>query len=285
MFFHFQLKPIAEIKPWGKKEKPVLHWFGLSDGWYWLQMGETELFRYSDPFLAAYPPQDPALTSHPLRPYVDYYVVRFWEDILAILPDILDPLPTSLVQRMEPIDQWLHWCQKAEKWRENAREMSREREYETRDDLLCTALDWWWNRHLYTGPIKCYPGIHLWSDGQLVHCLWDSRNTQFEDGLFIWEAVYGIKAIPVIAFMEAVTSFNERFISAMADRVSTVQAFWARPEITLDFAQLAREHVQRSEHFAKRMAEVPTRAKTATEWEQSLEAIKAIENDPHFGKG
>ena len=82
--------------------------------------------------------------------------------------------------------------------------------------------------------------------------------------------------------MEAVTTFNERFIAAMAERVGTVLAGWSRPEIALDFAQLAREHVQRSEHFAKRMAEVPTRAKSATEWEQCLEAIRAIENDPQF---
>ncbi|GCE28736.1 hypothetical protein KDA_42200 [Dictyobacter alpinus] len=277
MFFHFQLHPIAEIKPWGGKEEPVLHWFGLSDGWYWFQIGETEIFRYSKPFLAAYPP-----IPHPPRPYIDYYVVRLWEDILEIVPDIIDPLPAPLLQRMESIDQWLNWCKKAEKWREDAREMCSEEESDARGELLSTALEWWWRRHLYTGPFIITPGMHFWSDGQIVHCLWDTRQAQFADDQFIWEAIYGTKAIPVTTFMEAVTSFNERFIAAMAERVNTVLTNWSRPEITIDFAHLAREHVQRSEHFASRMAEVPTRARTATAWEQCLEAIKVIENDTAF---
>ena len=149
MFFHFQLNPIAEIAPWGKKDEPVLHWFGLSDGRYWIQIGETELFRYSKPVLAAYPPQDSALATHTLQPYVDYFVARLWEDILAIVPDVLDPLPAFLLRRMEPIDQWLQWCQKAERWREDAREMCTEEVSEARGDLLRAALEWWWRRHLY----------------------------------------------------------------------------------------------------------------------------------------
>jgi hypothetical protein len=82
--------------------------------------------------------------------------------------------------------------------------------------------------------------------------------------------------------MDAVSSFNTGFITAMAERVHTVQASWSRPEITLDLAQLAHAQAQRSEHFAKRMAEVPARAKAAAEWETILEAIRAIENDPSF---
>jgi len=281
MFFHFQLTPIAEIKPWGKKNEPSLHWFGLSDGRYWIQIGETEVFRYSKAVLAAYPPQDQALATHSLNPYLDYYVTRLWEDILEIVPDILDPLPAPLVQRMEPIDTWLQWCQKAHIWQEDPQEICSEETLDARRDMYNEALLWWWDRKLYTGAIRFHPGIHFWSDGQFVHCTWDSRDSQVDSRL-IWEAVYGIKVIPVTTFMEAVTSFNTRFISAMAERVHTVQASWSRPEIELDLAQLAHEHVQRSEHFAKRMAEVPTRANAATEWERILEAIRAIENDPGF---
>jgi hypothetical protein len=126
MFFHFQLTPIAEIKPWGEKDDLRLHWFGLSDGQYWIRIGEAEIFRYSKQVLGAYPPQDSALATDPFQPYVDYYVVRLWEDILEIVPDVLDPLSTLLLERMEPIDQWLHWCQKAESWREDPQDMCSE---------------------------------------------------------------------------------------------------------------------------------------------------------------
>jgi hypothetical protein len=139
MFFHFQLTPIAEIKPWGKKDEPSLHWFGLSDGRYWIQIGETEVFRYSKTVLAAYPPQDPALATHSLDPYLDYYVARLWEDILEIVPDILDPLPAPLVQRMEPIDTWLQWCQKAHIWQEDPQEICSEEALDARRSTLVSG--------------------------------------------------------------------------------------------------------------------------------------------------
>jgi hypothetical protein len=282
MFFHFHLTPIEEIKPWGTKDEPVLHWFGLSDGQYWIHIGETELFRYSQPFLAAYLPQDPALATHPSQLYVDYFVVRLWEDILEIVPDILDPLPTPLLQRMEPIDQWLQWCQKAQSWQEDPQETCDEQILDTRRDLYNKALLWWWHRKLYTGPIRFYPGIFFWCDGQFIRCLWDSRRSHDEDGLPIWEAVYGSAVISVTTFKEAVASFNTRFIAAMAERVQQVLTNWSRPEIALDLAQLAHEQEQRAEHFVRRMTEITAQAKTAIEWESILDAITAIENDPAF---
>jgi len=31
MLFQFHLRPLEEVEPWGEN-RPVLHWFGLSDG-------------------------------------------------------------------------------------------------------------------------------------------------------------------------------------------------------------------------------------------------------------
>jgi len=280
MFFHFQLHPIAEILPWGGKgQTPVLHWFGLSDGRYWMQIGEAEVFRLNEMILAA---DHPDRAPHPLNHYVNYYVVRLWEDILEIVPDVVDPLPPAILERMQSIDTWLQWCQKVEHWQDDEQELRSEEVHDARRDLHKEALSWWWSRHLYTGPILFGPGMHFWSDGQCVHCLWDSRGSLSKDGIPLWDAVYGTASMPMATFMEAVTSFNTRFISAMAERVEIVLADWSRPEIKIDFDYLAREHVQRSEHFAKRMGEVPTRAKTPAQWQRTLEAIQAIENDPDF---
>ncbi len=46
MLFNFQLRPVTAIAPFGSGW-PTLHWFGLSDGWYWLDVAGAELFRYS----------------------------------------------------------------------------------------------------------------------------------------------------------------------------------------------------------------------------------------------
>lgn len=46
--FQFELRQLDQIQPWGAPDDPNLHWFGLTDGWYWIQVGEDRLFEYSD---------------------------------------------------------------------------------------------------------------------------------------------------------------------------------------------------------------------------------------------
>jgi hypothetical protein len=29
-------------------ETPRLHWFGLTDGWYWIEVGELRLLQYAN---------------------------------------------------------------------------------------------------------------------------------------------------------------------------------------------------------------------------------------------
>lgn len=74
--FNFELRPVHAITPWGG-ESPTLSWFGLSDGWYWLELGGQEIFR-----ARAVEPGEP--------PYADYQVVRLWEDVLELFPAVLE---------------------------------------------------------------------------------------------------------------------------------------------------------------------------------------------------
>jgi len=69
------------------------NWYQLTDGWYWLDIGETRLFRYTPMFVAS-------LAQGPIRPssdhYVDYYVVELWESVMDIFVAMLEPIPSSL---------------------------------------------------------------------------------------------------------------------------------------------------------------------------------------------
>lgn len=40
--FRFELYPLDEMSPWGS-DQPRLHWFGLTEGWYWLEASGQEL--------------------------------------------------------------------------------------------------------------------------------------------------------------------------------------------------------------------------------------------------
>ena len=60
-----------EVSPWGGAgDRPRLHWFGLTEGWYGIQVGEHEMLRYRR-------------LDHP-DCYIGYYLARLWEDLIVL---------------------------------------------------------------------------------------------------------------------------------------------------------------------------------------------------------
>ena len=92
MLFNFALFPLGEtiidrLEPDGKHSS--LCWYNLTDGWYWIEADTAQLFRYTPEWMALWSAQDPCPVHWP---YVDYQVVRLWEDLLEILPKVMEPL-------------------------------------------------------------------------------------------------------------------------------------------------------------------------------------------------
>ncbi len=84
--FEFELRPLDQVKPWGTPADPNLHWFGLTDGQFWIQVGEHRLFEYHQ-----------ASRNHSGAPqYCDYQVARLYEDIISLVPHALVPVPDDL---------------------------------------------------------------------------------------------------------------------------------------------------------------------------------------------
>ncbi|MCF2532202.1 DUF5984 family protein [Yinghuangia soli] len=97
--FRFGLRPLDDVRPWGDG---TLHWFALTDGWYCIDAAGHELLRYAPPPSPGPEPADPEPADpardqppepapDPFDHYVDYFVVRLWEDLLYLLPDLLAP--------------------------------------------------------------------------------------------------------------------------------------------------------------------------------------------------
>ncbi len=93
-FVEFTLDPINEIAPWGNEQRgDSLSWFGFTQGKYRLKVGNDLLLNYADEAMKAFKKKYPALYP---GPWVDYYVVRLWEDLLELLPHILQRVPDAL---------------------------------------------------------------------------------------------------------------------------------------------------------------------------------------------
>ena len=262
MLFEFILRPLEEVQPWGDDE-PTLHWFGLTDGWCWWNVGSQQLFRNNQVWLDRWAGEYPKLASDP--PYVDYQISRPWEDLLTCLRSVLDPVPGGLVERARDRKRWENFQRVAFAWADTQTDKKA-------GDLPYGAFQWWWRRTWDAGYLRCPPNVWLWAQGDTFHIRWDNRDV-IDDGLPAWEATEGEITMPIADFVEEAKSFDDRLMSAMAERVNAVVSGALRPDIKIDLAHLTYEQSDRATWLENAL----TLGRVEEDWDKVREALATLE--------
>jgi len=259
MLFNFQLNPIDAIAPWGLE--PHLHWYGITFGNYWIDIGGVELFRYTDAMLNQW-----QLSTE--QPYDDYQVSRIWEDVLKFLPDVLASVPESVARTLGVSGDGQSWEARVTRWR--ARRVSEDDEY---DNLYDQATWWWHSRRMTSGYLIYDPCIFLWRIGTEITMRWNT-DLRTPDGLPVWTAAPGTCTLPVPDFIDEVRSFDDRLMRSMGERVRSVKERWDRSGISIDVDNLEREQRDRSQWLAQSLQRAP--GLPATDWEQVVHAATRL---------
>ncbi|MBN8614226.1 MAG: hypothetical protein J0L92_26745 [Deltaproteobacteria bacterium] len=89
--FHFRLREIDDVEPWVHGSTRRLHWFGLTDGYSWLRLGDVDVGALR-----------PEIAPDPAWPYLDYQVARVWEDVLEAAAHAFTPVPSDASARVAP---------------------------------------------------------------------------------------------------------------------------------------------------------------------------------------
>ncbi len=240
----FELRPLADIQPWGTPETGLsLSWFGLTDAWYDLVIGEHHLFRVTD--------GDPR--------GVDYYAVRLWEDLIEVAPAVLDEIPAALADRVAAADRWDAWVEQA--W-----------DLDDALDLYETAMSWWNARGISNGYLRGAPDPHFWRRGDELHVRW--RSLSREPDLPDWSSPSGSAVTSVAGFKDELVRFDRALIAGMQARVEAVAKGWNRPEIAIDVDELRRDHDDRATWLARALT---TKRPTIHSWEDVLGAVAELE--------
>lgn len=253
--FDFQLRKIDQIQPWGAPENPKLHWFGLSDGHYWLNVGDHRLFEYSNI----------AQTTHGFPKHCDYQVVRLYEDVLEIAPYALEVVPPELRQFIAlsaavPLGHaWQAWCALPDT--------------EQVMELLDEAGPWLGCRTLDSMYLKPSTNICMWSDAEQVHIQWDNRDKTVQDAC-VWSAEVGIFSLERECFVNEVRSFHTRFMEQMAERVEQVCNGGLPAGIHIDLDALVAEQRMRSQPIDRNLSQPPA----PTMWPNVIAAIQQLES-------
>ena len=267
MIFEFQLSPIEEIRPWGSAPNHSLSWFGFTLGEYRIKVGEEYLLNYTEKFtdyLNEKFPEYPSKTT-----FVEYQVVRLWEDILEMLPSILEPVPREIQYFF--VSGWESYVDLQNillDWQD-----SEITNGVSEADALTfgeSATCWLDDRRLDNLYLTNSARIWIWSDEQDVIFSWDNREIKVEN-IPVWTAVQGNYRINKKDFISEVRKFDNSLISQMNKRVEMICRTWNKPEIKVDFDYLKSAQKNRATWF-----EAALKSVRKTDWDKVISAIKTI---------
>lgn len=261
MIFNFSLVPVEQVQPWGEANDKSLSWFGLTDGQYWIEVGDEKLFEYSENFLQ----------KRGGSRYCDYQIARLYEDILEITPYALEAIPNFLVQHITG-KTGLDWALKYQSWYEKKHMPLGEDQFWRMADQ---AYSWVMKRILDSLYLLQGPRIIIWSNSDGINIEWNNRNKLFENKP-LWTAIEGCFKISSEEFINEVRSFHNRLMQQMDDRVKRVIKGAISKDIRIDFDNLVREQEIRSMPIEK----VFSRQKVATDWTEVMKSIRHIDENP-----
>ena len=80
----------------------IQSWYFLTDGWYWIEAGDDELFRYSDRQIKYWE----NLRHFSSLPYPTYMVARLWEDMIDVIRWAIIPVPEDIFLLTKKQSDW-----------------------------------------------------------------------------------------------------------------------------------------------------------------------------------
>ncbi|MEF2278978.1 DUF5984 family protein [Deinococcus sp. YIM 134068] len=260
--FEFRMRPLPQIiQGWEAINFDVPRylsgWFWLTDGWYWLTTPQGDI-------PTGHPDFETAFGLEPSRdPHLDYQVARFWQDLIDVSHDSLEPLPEPFAGWVES-GRWEIWWEQVNEWWRSTPEDDPLTHY--RWDDWYEAGSWWSARHLDMGYLQAPPVIRFWRIGDEVTVQWDTQEKRV-DGVLCWVESCGRLNLSGSQFQGELEDFRHRLDLAMRERLSEVEKLGV-----LDAAKLASLHRQ---HTAS--IEEEGRTGDKVDWLNVLSAIRKLE--------
>lgn len=256
------LKPPAEIKPWGEANNLMLHWFGLTDSYYWFDFEGIELLRYSDEFMNTY-------SMNQRLSYVDYQFSRLFTDITYIIRAVLTPVPDEVFDYirtyakfesvLHSLDHWLNYY-----WDETD---------EQYDNLFIPARHWIDDRRLDFGYLVGAPDIYFFRNQTQIHVRWIS-DYKDDRGIRMWKSTHGECVMKLDTFINHLVLSIEQFAIAMETQI---QAVLRNPpkNVFVDREQLLKNHTEFLEE-TKAYKHIMSWSSQQTDWSDICSKMKKI---------
>jgi Family of unknown function (DUF5984) len=249
---NFTLKDPAEISRYGGE---YISWFYLTDGDYWMSVGEETLYEHTAEVAEACGVKGSI--------YTDYYVVRFLEDFTGIFADLAESIPDNLHEIIRSSDSINEFRNKAGTCYE-----LKDDDDSTADDILIdkyfTATEWIGARNLRASHLKEGPYINFFRKRDKVSIVWEC-DFKDENGVPVWTAGNGSLDMRFDDFIKEVESWGELFFASMDLQIE--KAFkldWGTTKI--DKVRIREEHEERKRDFSGKLDILKASLANDTDW-------------------
>lgn len=250
---NFQLQELDKIAPFGKAPALSLHWFGLTDGLLWIDVGQQTIYEYT--------PEAQNYFGRNIR-YNDYQLSRFLEDFFYTFGYISESVPFRFYNSIED------FYTRAIQWKESHFDDDDDTFDRFYDEKYEPLTDWYHDRSFDSGHLVGGPYIGCFRHNDRIKILWES-DYKLEDGHNLWTSPKGVFELYYEDFVQAVNEFLDEFFIAMSKQVKMALAKdWG--EISLDKKRLVTEHEERKETFYRQLSYLKKQSANKTDWQKII---------------
>ena len=248
---NYILKKPEFIIPWGNEEKD-LHWFGLTDGVLWIDVGDAVIYEYQEPHSDSFGTQ---------VKYNDYQLARFLEDFLALSSVISESVPKLLYDSIDTIADDL------EALKSKYIDKSDDEFDSFYDEYYLPVSEWYYNRCMDSGHLVCGPHIGFFRCDDKLRLVWTTHRK--DEGTELWKYPNGSYEMLYSEFVSEVSRFIKNFTCDMDKQVADVVKNGI-PGVYVDTDALIRENTQRKDTFMAQVKSINSTGVRETDWKRVL---------------
>lgn len=258
---NFELQDLDHVMLWGEEPHRHIHWFGLTDGLLWIDVGDQTIYEYSEAALKCW--------GGDVR-YNDYQIIRFMEDFFGIFRYLGESIPEELYLDLDEFNG------KMDAWKDMHDDDEDEQFDEFYFNEYCELNQWHADRSFDSGHLVGGPYISCFRCGDKLKIMWES-NYRLEDGNSIWTSPKGSHEMPYEEFVAEVNSFYEEFTKSMDRQVKdAVEKEW--DSVELDKKRLIEENEERKQRFLQDLSYL-NGTTIKTDWEKTLGLYAKMEQE------
>lgn len=232
---HFKLKNINKIVSFGPEGDQTMHWFALTDGEYWIEVGDVTLFEYTDEILNYW--------GGDYR-YVTYPIIRFIEDFTALFFQITESIPDDLFEYIKSKELLNKIEAQSKMWMEERIDKA---DLDDKEITVEESIRWILNRTLYSPHLTGAPQIRFFRNKDKILIVWVA-NQLVENKIPVWTARTGQFEINFEDFIVQIEKFGKKFIEEMEKQVNrAMEKDWG--PVTIDRKKLKEQQIEREGDF------------------------------------